>query len=303
MSGNVLTILGSSSALPTSQRFPSAQVLQIFGRFFLIDCGEGAQLQLRRSRASFSKIKAICISHMHADHYLGIFGILASFNLLGRKHALTIYGPKELKEMISFHISYLDFPLNFEIIFIPLIKHEKTLLYKDNKISIYSFPLEHRKTCWGFEFIEHSPEFKIKKDVFSLYNLGVKQILDIKKGEDVELENGETIKNSNITIPPKPVSYVYITDTRFLPQLAEEITPPTLLYHEATFDKNMQKRAVETYHSTSIQAAEFAEICKAEKLIIGHFSARYKNVDSLLDEAREIFSETYAAEDLQSFTF
>lgn len=303
MSSHALTILGSSSALPTSQKFSSAQILEIFGRFFLIDCGEGTQMQLRKCKVPFSKIRAIFISHLHGDHYLGIFGVLSSFNLLGRKNDLTIYGPKELEKIIEFQLSFSDHPLQFKVHFIAILEEKKTLLYEDKRISIYAHALNHRKPCWGFEFRQNSTEKKIIKESIETYNLSISHIISIKSGKDLILENNTVIPNKELTIDIKPVSFVYISDTRFMPLLAKEIQSPTLLYHEATFDNKLKKRAKETYHSTGAEAAEFAKLCNAEKLIIGHFSARYKDISPILEEAQNIFPETYAAEDLVKYEF
>ena len=303
MSTHAITILGSSSALPTSQRFPSAQILQMFGRFFLIDCGEGTQMQLRRIKVPFSKIQAIFISHLHGDHFLGVFGVLSSFNLLGRTKPLTIYCPEELEKIVAFHMQYTDYSLNYDVHFVSLPIENHVEIFSDKKISVIAHRVKHRVPCWAFEFLQNNQIRKLKKEVVLQYGLTVSQIASLKLGQDILLDNSHVLLNKDLTYLEQKVSYVYITDTRFLPSLTDYIRNPTVLYHEATFDSSLKKRAKETYHSTSDQAALFAKTVGARKLIIGHFSARYKHLDRLLFEAREIFPETYLAEDLHTYMF
>ena len=303
MSTHALTILGSSSALPTSHRFPSAQIVQFFGRFFLIDCGEGTQMQLRKIKVSFAKIQAIFISHLHGDHFLGVFGVLSSFNLLGRTSPLTIYCPPGLQEIIMCHMQFGDYSFNYKLHFVTLPSEDHVQIFSDKKISVIAHKVSHRVPCWAFEFTQNVTIRNLKKEYISQYNLSISQIATLKSGNDVLLENSEVLSHTECTYLVPKSSYVYITDTRYLPSLANHIKAPTLLYHEATFEAKCKQRAHETYHSTSEQAACFAKAVNAKKLIIGHFSARYKQVDKLLNEAREIFPETYAAEDLQSFSF
>lgn len=301
---NALTILGSSSALPTSQRFSTAQVLQILERFFLIDCGEGTQMQLRKVNISFAKIQAIFISHLHGDHYLGIFGVLSSFNLLGRKSKLTIYAPKGFEQIVRFQLQYLVSDLTFPLVFVELPNEPFSCILSDKKIEVFAIKLKHRIPTWGFYFIQKPIELKIRKDVISKLNLTIPQIVAIKRGEDLyECEN-KRISNSELTYPPEPLlSYAYISDTLYYPDIAKYIKGVSILYHEATFLHDMLPRAIETHHSTSKQAAEFANLCCASKLLIGHFSARYKSVKRLEDEARAIFPNTIAVSDLQVISF
>ena len=301
---NALTILGSSSALPTSQRFSTAQVLQMLGRFFLIDCGEGTQIQLRRCSIPFTRIQAIFISHLHGDHYLGIFGVLSSFNLLGRRTPLTIYAPKGFENIVNFQLKYLVSELSFKVTFIELTQNGMSCIYSDKKIDVYSISLDHRLPTWGFYFKEKAKDFKISKKVIEKYSLSIAQIVLIKKGEDLLLANGEVIPNSLLVIQPEsPKSYAYISDTLYKPQIAEYIKDVTLLYHESTFSHEMLKRAKETFHSTAKQAAEFANFANAEKLLLGHFSARYKTTNDLEKEAKVIFPNTIAVNDLDIYSF
>ncbi|MFW5852152.1 MAG: ribonuclease Z [Bacteroidota bacterium] len=304
MVNHELSILGSSSALPTSQRFSSAQILRIFERFFLIDCGEGTQIQLRRMKMPFNKIRAVFISHLHGDHYLGIFGVLSSFNMLGRTAPLTIYSPKGLEQLVRMQLQFVEKSLSFDLRFVEIPNEERVELYVDKKVVVRAFKLNHRIPCFAFEFSHNTTERNIKKECISLYNLSLSEIARIKSGGDLILEGGQRIENDKLTYIKQPVSFLYVTDTRYKPSLADIITmPPTLLYHEATFDADLEKRARETYHSTAIEAAQFASLVQAQHLIIGHFSARYHSVEKLVLQARELFPNTDAAEDLQTFTF
>jgi ribonuclease Z len=301
---NALTILGSSSALPTSQRFSSAQVLQMLERFFLIDCGEGTQIQLRRANISFSKIQAIFISHLHGDHYLGIFGVLSSFTLLGRKKPLRIFAPKGFQKIVQFQLEFLVSELTFPIYFIDLPNEPFALVHSDKKVDIYAFKLHHRIDTWGFYFKEKPKDYTVLKEAIELYKLTIPQILTAKRGEDIEIDNTHVIKNNLIAIPPlAPKSYVYISDTLFYASISQYFQNVTLLYHEATFSHNLLDRAKETYHSTALQAAEFAQMCNAKQLLIGHFSARYKSVIELEKEAQTIFPNTKAVQDLETYYF
>jgi len=303
MALNALTILGSSSALPTSKRFPTAQVLQMLGRFFLIDCGEGTQIQLRRAKVSFTKIQAIFISHLHGDHYLGIFGVLATFNLLGRKTKLIIVGPPELEEIVKFNLRFLEQDLNFEIEFRVFPKEDFVIVYEDKKICVKSFKLRHGVPCWGIEFSEKEITRNIIPQVIDKYGLSIPQIVKAKEGDDVVLTNGDIIPNEELVISQQPKSYVFVTDTMYKPSIAEKLNPPTLLYHEATFMQVLLGRAKSTYHSTTIQAANFAQTCKANRLLIGHYSARYKNLEPLLNETSSVFENTELAIELQTYNF
>lgn len=301
---NAITILGSSSALPTSQRFPSAQVLQMLERFFLIDCGEGTQMQLRKANISFTKIQAIFISHLHGDHYLGIFGVLSSFTLLGRRAPLKIYAPKGFEKIVKFQLNFLVSELSFPIQFIDLPSEPFACIFSDKKIDVYSLQLEHRIPTWGFYFKEKPKEFNVKKEAVELYKLSIPQIVAAKRGEDIQIDNTQCIKNIEVALPPKDSkSYAYISDTLFMPQIAHYLQGVTLLYHEATFVHNMLSRAQETFHSTALQAAQFACLCSAKQLLLGHFSARYTSTKEIEIEARSKFENAIAVKDLDIYVF
>lgn len=293
-----LTILGSNSALPTSQRFSSAQVLNMLERYFLIDCAEGTQMQLRKTKIKFSRINNIFISHLHGDHYLGIFGILSTFNLLGRKYPLNIYAPIGFEKIIDFHTQFVEHELQFKINYFPISSNEKTKIFEDKQIECFSFPLKHRIPTYGFLFKEKPKELQINKEAISKYNLSIQEIRSIKTGSDLYLDENTTIKNSELTLPPTPVnSFAYCSDTIFNEDIVKHIEGVDLLYHESTFLKDNIKRAKETFHSTAEQAATIALKSKAKKLVIGHFSARYHDVTPFLVEAKNIFENTELAED------
>lgn len=298
-----LKILGSSSAMPTPNRFSTAQVLNVLERFFLIDCGEGTQIQFRRFNIRIGKLNHILISHLHGDHFLGIFGIISSFNLLDRKHPLNIYGPFKLKELLDVFISTLDQGLGYEIIFHPLKYEGKQLLFEDDKVRVESFPLRHRISTCGFLFTEKERLKSLRKDRYQQLQIPLRAIQSIREGNDYVDDNGAVYKNDELTFDaPLPRSYAFVSDTAKLERIIEIIKGVDLLYHEATYADDGKKRAKETGHSTARQAAEIAKAANVKKLIIGHYSNRYGNLDLLLDQAKEVFPETYLAIDGGEFT-
>jgi ribonuclease Z len=297
-----LTILGSSSALPTSERYPSAHVLNAHERLFLIDCGEGTQMQLRKNRIRFVKINHIFISHLHGDHVFGLYGLLSTFSLMGRKNPVTLYAPQNYQQILHSHLKDFDINLSFEIDFIPLSGNDPVTILDDKYITVTSFPLEHRVPSFGFLFREKKTERNIIKERIEEYQIPHVRIPAIKKGEDFVTAEGVIIKNEDITIPPsEPLSYAYCSDTKYFKRLASFVKCVTLLYHEATFDKSKEDLARVTCHSTTIDAARTASEANVGKLLIGHFSARYRDISILVEEARTVFPETYAAIDGKSF--
>ena len=293
-----LTILGSSSALPTSQRNLTAHVLNVYERFFLIDCGEGTQIQLRRNKVKFGKINHIFISHLHGDHFYGLFGLLSSFNLLDRTNDLHIYAHKPLKKGIDYIRKNFEGPLNYNIHFHPINPDIKELIYEDKRLEVYSFPLKHKIPTSGFLFVEKPRLPNIKKSYVEKYDISIKNIHHIKNGGDYTRPDGKIIPHTEITEPPyRQRSYAFCSDTGYYDEMVPVIQNVDLLYHEATFQEEHKDEAAQTLHSTAKQAAKIAQKAQAGKLIIGHFSARYKNTDILLNEAKEIFRETISAED------
>ncbi len=291
-----LKILGSASALPTSNRFPSAQLLNVNERFFLIDCGEGTQMQLRKFKTKILRINNIFISHLHGDHFLGLFGYISTLNLLGRNTDLNIYCPKELHEIINKNseiFGNLQFKINF-------IYHKDTSpnkIYDDKNVEIFSFKLKHSVPTWGFLFREKQKQPNIKKETIEKYSPTIEQINKLKNGKDITV-NGKLLKNNELTLPPKPQkSYAYCSDTMYFENIIDIIKNVDLLYHEATFTKDLKEKAAERMHSTAEQAAIIAKKANVKKLIIGHFSARYKTTDKLKNEAREIFKNSFTVND------
>jgi ribonuclease Z len=297
-----LTILGSSSALPTSERYPSAHVLNAHERLFLIYCGEGTQMQLRKNRIRFNKINHIFISHLHGDHVFGLYGLLSTYSLMGRKTPVHLYAPANYEQILKSHLNDFDIHLSFEIDFNPLSGNDPVQILNDKYITVTSFPLQHRIPSFGFLFREKISDRTIIKECIDKFQIPTVRIPAIKKGEDFVTDTGVIIKNKDITLPaPEPLSYAYCSDTKYFKRLASFVKGVSLLYHEATFDKSLNKLAKVTCHSTTLDAAKTALKASAGSLVIGHFSARYKNISFLVEEARTIFPQTFAAIDGNSF--
>ncbi len=298
----VLTILGSSSALPTSDRFLTAQVLNVNERFFLIDCGEGTQIQLRKCKIPFARIQHIFISHLHGDHVFGLPGLLSTFNLLGRVNDLHIYAHNSLKQIMNQFLGQFYTNLGFNLIYHSLDEENFSRIYEDKSLEVFSFPLKHRIACNGFLFKEKPKMKNIRKEVITTFNIPIKEIVRIKNGADFITEEGEIISNKVLTIePPKSKSYAFVTDTNFLPDIAEAIKNVDMLYHESTFLQEDEELAKTTGHSTAIEAAKMASISGAKKLLIGHFSTRYKSYNLFLEQALTQFPDVYMAEDGKTF--
>ena len=293
-----ITILGSSSALPTAQRFPSAHVLNARERLFLIYCAEGTQIQLRRYKAKFSRIDSIFISHLHGDHVLGLVGLISTLNLLGRNKELTIYAHAPLEPILRQNINFFVDELMFPIRFISLDTKRSKVIYQQGDIVVESIPLKHRIASNGFIIREIVKYPNIKKELIEKYSIPLAEINRIKQGGDFETPEGRIIPHEVLTYYASlPRSYAYCSDTRFFEKLAPMVEGVDILYHEATFGNDMEKMAKATGHSTAAQAATIAKMAGAKKLIIGHFSSRYKDVSVLVEQARAIFPETYPAND------
>jgi ribonuclease Z len=293
-----LTILGTSSALPTLKRYPTAHVLNVRERFFLIDCGEGTQIQIRKYSVKLSRINHIFISHLHGDHFFGLIGLLSTFALLGRKNDLHIFAHSELPDILKPQIEYLQGEIPFKILWHPLNFKKPSVILDNEVVTVTSFPLKHRIPCCGFLFCEKKGQLNIIKEKIIEFNIPVREIQFIKNGADYIDEKGNVISNSELTRQNKlPRKYAFCTDTLYLPKLSDLLEGVDLLYHEATYDKRLVKRAKETFHSTAEQAAMIAKSSNAAQLVIGHFSARYKDVEPLLDEAKAVFQNTLAAEE------
>jgi ribonuclease Z len=297
-----LTILGSSSALPTSERYPSAHVLNAHERIFLIDCGEGTQMQLRKCRIRLGKINHIFISHLHGDHVFGLYGLLSSFNLMGRTTPVHLYAPENYFSLLLSHLKDFDINLSFEIDFTPLKGNDPVEILDDKYLTVTSFPLKHRIPAFGFLFREKPHDRNIIKELISKYEIPPVRIRAIKKGADFVTADGKLIKNELLTIPgPVSLSYAYCSDTKYFKRLSSFVKNVDLLYHEATFDKSLKDLAEITGHSTTEDAARTARTAGVGTLIIGHFSARYKDVSVLVDEAKSLFPRTLPAIDGKSY--
>lgn len=295
-------ILGTASALPTTQRNPSAQIVDVRGRLFMIDCGEGAQIQLRKAKVSFLNIEHICLSHIHGDHIFGIFGLLSTMGLLARKAPLNIYAPEGFAPILEFFKAQFGEGLLFDIHFIPLEMTSPEVVYENRTTELLAFPLNHRVDTYGFIIREKMPQRNVHKDAISKYDLSLTDIGTLKRGEDVVRESidGETlvIKNEDATYYKyMPRSYAYCSDTAPFAELPQWIRGVDLLYHEATFPEEMTEMAEKTFHSTTIQAATTARDAGAKKLIVGHYSSRFPSVDFYLDQIKAIFPEAMLAND------
>ena len=292
-----LTILGCNSAVPTVERHPTAQLLNANERFFLIDCGEGTQVRLKEYKINFQRINHIFISHLHGDHYFGLIGLISSMHLLGRNKDLHIYAHKELKAIIDLQLSASNTELNYPLFFHPISDTNEQVLYEDEKICISNVILNHTIKCSGFIFKEKKSKRKIIKEKIQQYNIPFDKYNGIKDGADWIDSSGEIIKNNVITVENTPAhSYAFCTDTIYNESLIGKIRGIDLLYHEATFKKELSDRANKTGHSTTYEAATIAKKSVVKNLLIGHFSQRYKNLDELLIEAKDTFKNTLLAE-------
>lgn len=298
-----LTVLGSSSAIPTTSRFPTAQVLNVHERFFLLDCGEGTQIQLRRFSINMSKINHVFISHLHGDHVFGLFGLLSSYNLMGRKSDMHIYAHRDFEPTLEHYRKHFGVDMSFDIIFHPFTAVHQMEIYSDKHLTVEIIPLRHSIPVVGFLFREKKKMLNIRKEVIEKYALGIKDIRNIKTGLDHITADGHVIPNTELTLPPfKNRSYAFCTDTLCFSKLKAVLQDVDMLYFEATFSAKDKKLAKLTGHSTSEQAALLAKQANIGKLLIGHFSTRYKSITPLLKEARSIFPNTEAVADGDKFS-
>lgn len=297
-----VTILGSSSATPIYNRNPTSQALNVNERLYLIDCGEGTQQQMLRFDIKPSRIDHIFISHLHGDHYLGLVGLLSSMHLNGRKKELKLFGPRHLLEIINLQLKYSETTLQYPIEFTTTNADKAEVIVDNEDVTVETIPLDHRIACTGFLFREKKRQRKLLKDKLEELQIPVQYYTALKKGKDYIANDGTVYKNDILTLDSEqPKAYAYCSDTIYNPQYFEQINCVNLLYHEATFLNNMLDRANETFHTTALQAGEIATQVNAKKLLIGHFSARYKNLDELLDEAKSVFPATELAIEGRTF--
>ena len=292
-----LTVLGCSSAIPTKDNNPTAQLLNVNERFFLIDCGEGTQMQLRKYKINLQRINHIFISHLHGDHYFGLIGLISSMHLLGRNKELHIYAHKELKEIIDIQLKASNTELNYPLFFHSVSEEKETILLDDDVISVKNIMLNHSIKCSGFIFSEKRSRRKINKEMVEKLNIPYDKLEDIKDGADWINQHAQIIKNNEITFPnTSPHTYAFCTDTRYDEKIVEKIKNVSLLYYEATFKHEMKERANQTGHSTTLQAAKIACKANVNNLMIGHFSQRYKDTNELLLETKKEFEHTILSE-------
>ena len=296
-----LNVLGTASALPTTERYPSAQVLNVRGRLFMIDCGEGAQIQLRKAGVSFLKIEHICLSHVHGDHIFGLFGLLSTMGMLGRTAPLSIYAPKSLAPVLDFFRSSFGEGLLYEIRHVELQMTSPEVVYENRTVELLAFPLNHRVETFGFLIREKMPQHNVHKEAIARYGLTLAEIGTLKRGEDVVRED-MVIRNADAAyIPFKPRSYAYCSDTAPFPELAQWVKGVSVLYHEATFPAEMSEMAEKTFHSTTLQAAQCAKDAGVGRLLVGHYSSRFPSLDFYLDELRSVFQESFLTRDMDVF--
>lgn len=286
-------ILGCGSALPTLKHNASSQLIEMRGKCFMVDCGEGAQMQFRRSHIHFSKLNAIFISHMHGDHCFGLMGLLSTLGMLGRTSKLRIYAPKEYAILFRQQVEFFMQTMEYEMEMIPVDTEKQQVIYEDHSLTVETVPLQHRVPCCGFIFREKPTLPHIRRDMIDYYGIPVSQINNIKNGADWTNEDGVIIPNARLVQPADPPrSYAYCSDTRFVPGLKEKVKGVTVLYHESTYTSDQEDRAKIYYHSTARQAATIAAGAGVGTLLLGHYSARYNDEQVLLQEAKAVFENS-----------
>ena len=299
-----LHILGCYAATPRTLTNPTSQVLEVKNHMFLIDCGEGTQVQLRKHKIKFSRINHIFISHLHGDHFFGLPGLVSTFRLLGREKELHIYGPKGIKEAITLLLKLGDSWTNYQLYFHELSNRESEIVFEDDKISVETIRLNHRVYTNGFLFKEKPGERKLNVEAVAKYKVDRAYFQNIKNGKDVTLDNGTVVPNAKLSFdPPTPKSYAYCSDTGYKPDIVGQIKNVTALYHESTFLETEAHLAVKTKHSTAKEAAAIAKAANVGLLVLGHYSTRYKSIELFKGEALEVFSNVELADDGKFFEF
>jgi ribonuclease Z len=297
-----VTILGSGAAIPTQRRNPTSQYIVCNDRHILIDCGEGTQMQIRKYGVKFQRINHILISHLHGDHFFGLVGLISTMHLMGRDKGLSIYGPEELEQILRLQLEVGAAKLDFEINFVKLNGKDSGVIFEDKLIEISYFPLKHRIPTNGFVIREKVKERRLNPLKIEGSGLQFEHMHRLKKGEDILLENGKTLKNTKYTLDPHPsLSYAYCSDTAYAEKIVPYIQGVTLLYHEATFVEKDIERARATFHSTARQAAEIAKKAGVGKLLVGHLSARYDSTSDHLHEAMQVFENSEVVEDGRTY--
>ncbi len=294
-------ILGCGSALPTLRHFPTTQVVECRGKLFMVDCGEGAQLQVRKAGLSFTKIGHIFISHIHGDHCFGLIGMISTFGLLGRTATLHVYGEPALGPILDYQQKVFCRDLGYEVVFHPVDTTRQAVVYEDRSLTVESIPLDHRLPCCGYLFREKPSLPHIRREMIDCYEIPVSQIQNIKNGQDYTMADGTLIPNDRLVSPADPPrAYAYVSDTSYLPSLAEQLRGVNTLYHEATYGDDNPAMAEKYHHSTARQAAQVAAAAGVGKLLLGHYSSRYHDERVLLHQAQEVFPETLLTQEFDA---
>jgi len=289
-----VTILGNNSAIPAFDRHPTAQVITLDDHLFLIDCGEGTQTQMNKYKIRRSRINHIFISHLHGDHYFGLIGLITSMGLLGRNQDLNLYGPAPLIDIFNMQLQVADTKLPYNLVFHPLT--EEGIIVKESRYQVSCFRVFHRIECWGFIFRQIRPPRRVNPEKARIAGVPASFFDRLKWGEDYETREGLIIPNGAVTDDaPKPKSYAYSADTIFDPEVAVKVKGVDMLYHEATYLKDLEERATKRFHCTTVQAATIAKSAGVKQLLIGHFSSKYDKLDEFEKEAREVFPNTFLA--------
>lgn len=297
-----VTILGNSSAKPTPTGHPSAQVVNINEQLFLVDAGEGVQRQMARCGISALKLRAVFISHLHGDHLYGLFPLLSTLGLYGRRTTLRVYAPRPFGDMLEAFLRLCEGDLPYQVEWVEVDTTKNQIIFENDTTEVWSLPLRHRVPTAGYLFRQKEPPLNVKKYAIECYGLTVPQIVQAKRGEDVALESGEVLRNEDITYRPYgTLSYAYCSDTNYSARLAKMVEGVDMLYHEATYAAEERKLAKERGHATTADAAKVAQMAGAGRLLIGHFSARYKDLEVLLAQSREIFPATDIARERETF--
>ena len=297
-----LNILGCHSATPLENAHTTSQVLEVRDHLFLIDCGEGTQTELRKNKIKFSRIKHVFISHLHGDHFYGLVGLISTFRLLGREADLHIYGPKGIKEIITLQLKLANSWTNYDLFFHELEQKDSHLIFEDDSLSVRTIPLDHRVYTNGFLFEEKMGLRRLDKDKIGAYDIPHYELQNLKRGKDIVLEDGTHLSNQSLTLDPHPIKrYAYCSDTAYNESIIPLIQEVDLLYHEATFLEDHQNLAAKTKHSTASQAAKIAQLAKVKRLVLGHYSSRYRDKSDFLRESLPIFESVELASDGKIF--
>lgn len=295
-------ILGCGSALPTLRHHASSQVVEVREKVLMLDCSEGTQMQLRKCRVRFTKLSHVFITHLHGDHCFGLIGMISTFGLLGRTAKLHVHGPKALGAELERQIKFFTHDLGFEVVFYPVDTTQRQVVYEDRSITVESIPLEHRVPTCGYLIREKQSLPHIRRDMMDCYQIPASQVGNIKNGADWITADGEVIPNARLVKPADPARcYAYISDTRYMPQLHEQLRGATTLYHESTYGEDNMQNAEKYHHSTARQAAMVARDAGVDKLLLGHYSSRYEDETVLLEEAKSVFENTFLTNEMAVF--